>query len=284
MVGANGFLARAILRCWNSRGAPVVTASHSGSADLVIDLATETPPVIGSLPPDITHGVICSAVTSVDRCLSDWDYAYRLNVTNTIALIDEMATRGIRPVFCSTDQVFKGGTGGYDETDEPEPQTAYGRQKVAVENHLRSNHPDGIIIRMGKLFGALSEDTSPIAQTVQAIRDGREIPAASDFHLSMTHIDDVAGALWVLAENNARGIYHLASETSLTRLDLATAIAAAAGRPELVRPISIDDLDLLEPRPKNTVLDSAKFRSEFGWTFQKWEDRLSEVSAAFAVG
>lgn len=281
MVGANGFLARAILRCWKSHGALLITASHSGPANLAIDLAAETPPKIGDLPPGITHAVICSAVTSVDRCLRDWEYAHRLNVTNTIALIDEIASQGLRPVFCSTDQVFKGETGGYDEMDKPDPQTAYGRQKVAVETHLRDHHPDSLIIRMGKLFGPLTEDTSPIAQIVQAIHEGREIPAASDFYLSMTHIDDVAQALWVLASHDARGIYHLASEKSLTRLDLAKAIAAAAGRADLVQTISIDDLDLLEPRPKNTVLDSSKFRSEFGRSFQNWEDCLPEIAAAF---
>tara|TARA_R110000772_G_scaffold73216_6_gene159874 strand:+ start:14651 stop:15520 length:870 start_codon:yes stop_codon:yes gene_type:complete len=276
IIGAGGFLGRAVLRFRNGRGEATAAASHQPGMDYTIDLSQPGGWDLPDSGAGIDAAFICSAVSSLDRCREDWAATHRFNVENTITLIDRLADLGIRPVFCSSDQVFRGDRGGYTERDTPDPQTAYGRQKQAVERHILDCHPAGVVMRMGKLFGPPAEDTSPIRQTIETLAMGQEVRAASDMWLTLTHVDDIAAAVSALLASRASGPWHVVAPGPLTRFDLAAQIAAAMGRVDLVREIRVADLALAEPRPPNTVLDGAKFHRACSLPFRDWPEELPE--------
>src|SRR5260370_28221207 len=56
-----------------------------------------------------------------------------VNVESTLRIIHQALDCGARVVFFSSEQVFDGRKGGYDETGPPNPITQYGRQKGRVE-------------------------------------------------------------------------------------------------------------------------------------------------------
>lgn len=278
VVGAGGLLGNAVVRYWRRHGWPVVTASHAIGNDYTIELNTRRALLLGRERP--TAALICSAVSALDLCREDWPGTYRFNVTNTIALIDNLAAQGVRPVFCSSDQVFNGETGGNRETAPPDPRTAYGRQKLAVEKHILRNCDTGLVIRMGKLYGDPGLDTSPLSQTVDTLASGKQVRAASDLWLTLTHVDDIARALGLLLDGDETGVVHLTAPNAMVRLDFASTIAGRMGRSDLVSPIRIADLDLAEPRPLNTTLDGSRFATNHDFLYRDWTAAIDAFAAS----
>ena len=88
-------------------------------------------------PPDVPHGVSmivhAAAYTDVARAEVEREEAYGLNVIGTL----NMALSGLPLVYISTEYVFDGLRGGYDEYDEPSPVNVYARTKYLGERMAR---------------------------------------------------------------------------------------------------------------------------------------------------
>src|SRR5256885_12033668 len=83
--------------------------------------------LVADLRPD---GIIhCAAMTDVDACEKDAETAWAVNAAAVAALAKAPA----RLTALSTDYVFDGKRGGYDEDDAPNPQGVYARTKLAGE-------------------------------------------------------------------------------------------------------------------------------------------------------
>lgn len=88
-------------------------------------------------PTDVPSGVSmivhAAAYTDVARAEVEREEAYGLNVIGTM----NMALTGLPLVYISTEYVFDGMRGGYDEYDEPSPINVYARTKYLGERMAR---------------------------------------------------------------------------------------------------------------------------------------------------
>src|SRR4051794_34707160 len=74
--------------------------------------------------------------TWVDGCERDPGRAYAANLEQPLNLARAAADEGARFVYFSTDYVFDGRDGPYDESARPRPLSAYGRSKLEAERAL----------------------------------------------------------------------------------------------------------------------------------------------------
>src|SRR4051794_22510804 len=74
--------------------------------------------------------------TWVDGCERDPARARAANVDQPLNLARAAAEGGARFVYFSTDYVFDGRDGPYDESARPRPLSAYGRSKLEAERAL----------------------------------------------------------------------------------------------------------------------------------------------------
>jgi dTDP-4-dehydrorhamnose reductase len=102
----------------------------------------------GEQPRLIIH---CAGVCDVEKCEQSPDFAYSVNVDGTQLLLDH-APAAARIVYCSSDHVFSGDTGPYDETSPTDPLSVYGKTRVAAER-LIAARPNTLIIRTGLWIG-----------------------------------------------------------------------------------------------------------------------------------
>src|SRR5690349_3470494 len=72
----------------------------------------------------------CAGICDVDTCERSSDFAWDVNVEGTRWLI-EHAPPGARIVHCSSDHVFGGDHGPYQEDSPTSPISVYGRTRVA---------------------------------------------------------------------------------------------------------------------------------------------------------
>lgn len=101
-------------------------------------------------PEVIVH---CAALTDVDWCEENPDEAFKVNVRgvhNLLTCVGEMYPRP-KIIFPSTDYIFDGRRGPYDEKAKPNPMGKYGMMKLGGETVLNN---DDIIVRTTILYGS----------------------------------------------------------------------------------------------------------------------------------
>ncbi|MFC4989024.1 sugar nucleotide-binding protein [Saliphagus infecundisoli] len=172
------------------------------------------------------------------------------------------ACRDRRVVYVSTDAVFDGADGPYDEGSDPSPASEYGRRVRAFERVLEDHCPDHCIVRPSYLYGFSGGTLDPrLAATRERIRDGETVAYFEDAYKSPISIGDAAEIVTDLTRHEVTGVVHAAApRTSIHEFHRAAmdALDEPAGRvvPESVPPES--------DYPRDTSLVSGRLESVLG--------------------
>jgi dTDP-4-dehydrorhamnose reductase len=201
----------------------------------------------------------CAAMSRSPDCQADPGRARLVNVDVTRALAD--LASDARMVFFSTDLVFDGRQGGYDEDAAPNPLSVYAETKVAAEQAVRA-HPRHLVVRT-----SLNGGTSPTGnrsfneEMRRAWRAGRVLRLFVDEFRSPIHASVTARAVWELALRDVAGICHVAGTQRLSRYEIGGLVAARC--PELRPRLEAGSLAEYDgaPRPPDTSLACAKAQS-----------------------
>jgi dTDP-4-dehydrorhamnose reductase len=167
---------------------------------------------------------------------------------------------GARFVFFSSDLVFDGRGGGYDENAPVAPLLPYGAMKAAAEALVRSEYEGALVVRTSLLVGESGVMMRPAYECDTLLR-GQPVDLYADEWRSPTHVDDVARAAWELARQECAGTFHVAGPDRLSRFDLGRVLCS------LFR----FDVSLLRQaarpagRPRDTSLDSRRAAALLGW-------------------
>ncbi len=187
-----------------------------------------------------------SAFTDVDGAEADEVGARRVNVDRT----REVVALGAPVVYFSTDYVFDGRKGEpYVESDEPNPQSVYGRTKLEGERELR----EGWIVRSSWLFAPWGKN---FVLTMLALgRERDEISVVDDQRGCPTYVGHLAEATVELVAL-PYGTYHVAADGDCTWAEFAEAIFEEADIDCRVRRTTTAELGRPAPRPAYSVLRS----------------------------
>ncbi len=166
----------------------------------------------------------CAALSRSPSCESDPKLARLLNVDVPAMLTD--LCRHSRLVFFSTDLVFNGMAGNYDETAPVSPLGVYAQSKVDAERIVLSA-PQHLVIRT-----SLNGGTSPTGdrgfneQMRRAWTEGKTLRLFEDEFRSPISAEVTASATWELALAGAKGVFHVAGAERLSRWKLGQLMAA----------------------------------------------------------
>jgi dTDP-4-dehydrorhamnose reductase len=225
--------------------------------------------------------VNAAAYTAVDAAETDEETAYLVNATAPALLAQACASNGAKLAHVSTDYVFPGDRVGgppYDVDDEPGPQGAYGRTKLAGELAVRELLPDDCwVIRTAWVYGATGKNFVKTMARLEAERE--TINVVADQHGSPTWSRDLAKALWALAREDApSGTYHCTGGGQTTWHGFAQAVFEELGAdPARVLPISTDAYPVPAPRPPYSVLSSRAWEQAGLPSMPAWRDALHEA-------
>lgn len=254
-----------------------------GSNELDITNQQQVTAVIAQYKPDLI--INAAAYTAVDKAESDSDSAYTVN-QQAVAWLAQAAKQADIPLFhISTDYVFDGeSTTPYKETDPVNPQSVYGKSKLAGEQVLAATHNKHIILRTSWVFGATGNNFVKTMLRLGKERD--ELSVVADQHGCPTSASSIAKVLWQLAEKYKTertlpwGIYHFSNSPACTWYEFACEIfgqAVKAGvleRKPVVQPITTAEYPTSAHRPSWSVLDCKKIEKLFGNALSKWQKEL----------
>ena len=162
-------------------------------------------------PPAVV--IHCAALSRSPECQANPTLAHKVNVEVTTVLA-EIAER---LVFFSTDLVFDGRLGNYDESAEVNPLSVYAETKVAAERIVLTN-PKHLVVRTSLNCGASpTGDRGFDEQLLRAWQAGQTLQLFTDEFRSPIPVEATARAVWELVAQNRTGLYHVAGSERLSR-------------------------------------------------------------------
>lgn len=215
---------------------------------------------LGKLHADII--IHCAALTDVERCEKDEGRAWTINVDSTKILSAWASTNRVKFVLISTDSVFDGVRGNYQESDEPAPVNIYARTKLAAEQAVRLQCPKALIIRTN-FFGSSAADGTSLAEWMLAkLINGESFDGFTDVRFSPLFAGYLPHIMLELIRRDARGLFHIGAQDSCSKYEFAIEIARIFQLdPSVIRPGSIDQFPFHARRPKDTSLATEKISS-----------------------
>lgn len=224
--------------------------------------------------------VNCAAYTDVDGAEGDYDTAYKINALGCKYLALACAKRDLELVHVSTDYVFSGDGiiengkhRAYLETDSCEPNTAYGKTKLAGEQLIRENCDKYYILRTAWLYG---DGGNFVRTMLKLAKDRNELGVVNDQFGSPTSTVDLALAIISLLGSGKYGLFHATCEGVCTWYDFAKKIFEIKGMEIKVNAVTSEEFIRPAPRPKWSVLENASLKRLGKNEFRRWETSLKE--------
>jgi dTDP-4-dehydrorhamnose reductase len=218
-------------------------------------------------PPAGTKAAcIFVAVARLAACAGDPVGSRRINVTQTLALVDKLTARGIYALWLSTNQVFDGSLARVPPDAPHSPVSEYGRQKAETETALKVMMAAGKSVGILRLAKVVSPGMKLLSDWDVALRAGRPVKAFADMTMAPTPSALVAEAIAAMLQAREPGVAQLTGPRDLSYADTALLIARRAGAPAgLVEVGSAYDAGLpAGATPANTTLDSSEMARRFG--------------------
>ena len=226
--------------------------------------------------PDVV--IHCAAMTAVDKCETEIDFAYKLNAFGTANVAAACHRHQVRLVAISTDYVFEGNADRpYNEFDKPNGgNTIYGKSKFAGEEAIRNHCPDHVICRISWLYG---HGGPSFVHAMMNLADGTRpvLKVVADQHGNPTSTTAVARQLRnILNRRELVGTFHMTCEGEATWAEFAAEIFRLAGKDQKIVPCKTEEFPRPAPRPKNSRLDKMMLRLASLPPMPDWHDALAE--------
>jgi len=237
LTGANGFLGYYLCDLLTNAGLDVLATSrgpcrlpfelnhHFAYESLDFTDLARTLQVVADYRPDwIIHA---GAMGKPDDCALQPELASQINVIGTQHLLH--AAQQIQASFCyvSTDFVFDGVVGNYNEQAARNPINHYGQTKFEAEEQVERSSLKWAIVRTVLVYGRPMTGRSNLLSIVQEkLARGESYQVVDDQIRTPTYVEDLAEGIYRIIIQSATGVFHISGQEVLTPYDMAIRAAA----------------------------------------------------------
>ena len=232
VMGATGQVGRELVLELEqeSRRVPVVRASRS-SPHPALRFDLERPESIAQLIATTRPAfvVLTAAATNVAWCELHPEASRTVNIDAVAAASAASREAGVKLTFISTDYVFDGIRGPYDEDGPTNPINVYGAHKLEAEAAVLGADDRNLVVRTCQVFGNDPRRANFVLRLADRLKNGEAVEVAGDLFGTPTFAPDLARNLVDLTLGSAAGVWHVAGSTFLSRYELACRSASAFG-------------------------------------------------------
>lgn len=237
ITGSNGLLGQKLVKLILEKGEYELIATSRGEnriADLYpsmtyesLDICnqSEVDAIFDKYKPEIV--INTAAMTNVDQCETERDACWDLNVNSVKYLVEASEKHNSHFIHLSTDFIFDGEDGPYDEEAEANPISYYGESKLAAEKLVEESKSKWAILRTVLVYG-ISHDMSRsniILWVKGSLEQGKEIKVVNDQWRTPTLAEDLAMGCYLTAQKEAKGIYNISGKDFLNPYEMAVKTA-----------------------------------------------------------
>lgn len=206
-----------------------------------------------------------AALTDVDACERDPEQARNINSGGTAITAKIAEEIGAHYLYVSTDYVFDGMGGGFDEQSKPGPVNQYGATKLLGEQWAVKNCSRVLIVRT-TIFGLkLPPLVGMMESLVAALRSGKPMMRFVDQYSTPLYTADLSDVLMQLVENQTTGVIHIGSADRASRYEFAQWVAETfCLNDQGIQKGRFRQIDGLARRPQDTSLMSRRVVDRLG--------------------
>ncbi|PRY88902.1 SDR family oxidoreductase [Mongoliibacter ruber] len=235
--------------------------------------------IVGEYQPDcIIH---TAAMTQVDDCENQKEACWKANVDAVANMISVCEQHDIHLVHLSTDFIFDGENGPYDEKAIPRPVNYYGEAKLEAERLINKSKCRWAIARTVLVYG-LAADMSRsniILWVKKSLESGKQINVVTDQWRTPTLAEDLADGCILIFEHGAEGIFNISGEDFLTPYDMAMQTATYFGLDHsLINKADSSNFSQPAQRPLKTGFIIEKAKSQLGYNPKSFMDGIGILS------
>ena len=240
--------------------------------------------VIGDVRPDVV--IHTAAMTDVDKCEVQKDDCWAQNVQAVESIVNACRSVGAFLLHVSTDFIFDGADGPYDETAEGNPISFYGWSKYAAEkviiNAGKADQPLQWAIARTVLVYGIAHDMSRsniILWVKKSLEDGKTIKVVTDQWRSPTLAEDLAMGCYLIASQQAAGIFNISGKEVLTPYEMAIRTADFFGlNKSLITQADASTFTQVARRPPRTGFVLDKARTVLGYDPHTFEEGIAVLA------
>ncbi|XEC97523.1 dTDP-4-dehydrorhamnose reductase [Paenibacillus tarimensis] len=268
VTGGNGQLGRELALLHNEKSLDI-TGLGRDSLDITnLEQCRET--VQRYRPDAVIH---CAAYTAVDQAESEPDEAFRVNAAGTRNIALAAREAGAKLCYISTDYVFDGsGRSPYNEYDNTNPLTVYGKSKLAGEQLVQTLHDRYFIVRTSWVYGRHGNNF--VKTMLKLGRERDHLKVVHDQFGSPTYTYDLARFLVDLVQTDYYGLYHASNTGACSWFEFAQAIFDESGIAVGLEPCTTAEFPRPAPRPAYSVMDHTGIRSNGLNPLRPWREAL----------
>ena len=288
ITGSNGLLGQKLIAALREDGGTDLVATSRGEdrsaeplGDRYRSLDITDKAAVQALFDEVRPEVVIhtAAMTNVDACELDPKACRLQNVEATRHLVDAARELDGHFIFLSTNFIFDGEAGPYQEEDEPAPLSVYGHSKLEGERLVReAGLSRWAIARTIIVYGTAPglSRSNVVLWAKQALEKGDAIRVVDDQWRMPTLAEDLADGCIRIARQGATGIFHLSGPDGMSILELVERVGAFFGLDTTkVTPVKSDTLGQPARRPPRTGFILDKARSELGYAPHTFEEGLA---------
>ena len=291
ITGSNGLLGQKLVQQLHAKPNYKLIATSKGAnrissiagfvyEQLDITDADQVKNIFTKHQPDIL--INTAAMTNVDACEGDKKGCWEMNVNAVEYLLAESEKYDTHLIHLSTDFVFDGENGPYSESDTPDPLSYYGESKFASEKVLQnSEYKNWAIARTIIVYGLVEQmsRSNIVLWAKGALEKGDPINVVDDQYRSPTLAADLAKGCILIADKQAKGVYHLSGKDVMSILELVNRVADFFNLDKSsISAIKSITLNQAAKRPPKTGFVLGKAIQELGYDPVTFEEGLAIVS------
>jgi len=226
-----------------------------------------------------------AAFTNVDLSENHRDTAWKTNVKGVEYITEAARILDAHIIQISSDYIFDGKDGPYEENATPNPVGYYGRTKLASENVLKIGGVLYTILRTNVLYG-FAQNSRPdfVRWTILELSKGNRIKIVNDQQNNPTFIEDLVQAINKIIEFKKTGTYNIGGKEFLSRFDFTEIIADFFDlNKELIIPVKTDELKQAARRPLKSGLITLKAETELGYKPHSIKESLAIMKRELSI-
>jgi dTDP-4-dehydrorhamnose reductase len=290
ITGANGLLGQALVRRLSRHPEFDVLATArddalrcKGASCGYTPLDVTAPDAVANVFEDFAPNVVinCAAMSDVAECDENRNEAWAVNARAVKRLAKHCRETRARLVQVSTDFVFNGKRGPYDEDARPDPVNYYGRTKLAAENAVREAGRDNwAIVRTVLLYGTghTLNRSNVVLWMIDELSAGNQVHIVDDQYRTPTYVDDLAAGIERLVDRDKTGIYHISGRELVSIYELACTVAEVFDLDaSLIEPVSSDFFEDDVDRPPRTGFIILRAETELDYDPRSLPDGLRDL-------
>jgi len=254
---------------------PFKTSKAKGSFINLLNNDGSISKLIKSICPDVV--VNTAAYQNVDYCEERPDMANLLHVKSTEEISLACLDASSKLIHFSSNFVFDGKKGFYNENDSPNPISHYGKTRLDAEKIVLKKSSQNVVLRTTVIYG-WHKNSKFTNFVLKQLKNNLNVNAFTDQYGNPTLADDLASCIMKIISTNTNGLFNAVGKSCVNRYEFAKNIAEKFGyNTELISPTLSSEKKQVALRPENGCLDTTKIENELKFYFCDIKTGINQI-------